>query len=197
MMAHVNTTGRHIQLYLVGDNPGLGGFGGRLREVSAQESAFFGNIFAQNPQNYYCHGWGFTNGVVEGRLGGGQGAVPYTDPFNGGLCSNNCTGSDNPNVGEGFKACNGWNHVITVWRTDANPQYDFEFDAQGWAPVSASSSMLQAATSTAKSQFGKQSLAITIPGLNGGSRRIEAATSLIPSGSACSFKLWVPRIRGW
>jgi hypothetical protein len=73
--------------------------------------------------------------VVAGRIGAGQGAVPYSNPYgNGALCKNNCTGqwsggqrdtSGNLLDPDGYQACSGYNNMITVWRNNTyTPQFD-------------------------------------------------------------------------
>ena len=115
MLAHVNTSGVHIPLWIVGDNSVLGW--GLDSDYPYEEGSFFGNIFVSPPNAFYCNGKDFDVGVVPGRLGAGLGDAPYTDPFWGtGYCRDNCTPADIPNQNAGYKACMGYNHVITVWR---------------------------------------------------------------------------------
>jgi hypothetical protein len=49
--------------------------------------------------------------------------MPYANPFGTtyAACTtptttNRCSVADYPSQGDGYKACNGWNHVVTVWR---------------------------------------------------------------------------------
>jgi hypothetical protein len=115
MLAHVNTSGQHIGLWLDSDNPAIGW--GRNNNFPYQEGSFFGNIFANPPQAYFCNGKDFELGVVPGRLGVGQAGAPYVNPFPGsGYCQDACTPADAPHVGDGYKACKGFPHVVTVWR---------------------------------------------------------------------------------
>jgi hypothetical protein len=115
MLAHVNTSGVHIPLWVVGDNPVLGW--GLSSAYPYEEGSFFGNIFVSPPQAYYCNGKDFDVGVVPGRLGAGLGDAPYRDAFGGtGYCNANCTPADIPDQNAGYKACMGYNHVFTVWR---------------------------------------------------------------------------------
>src|SRR6185503_2625163 len=108
MMAHVNTTGQHVNLWL--DSPtGLGL--GTSNAYPIQESAFFGNIFVSPPKNYFCNGRDWDRGPVAGRLAGG----PYVNPYGtNALCANNC--SSVGTFGEAFGACGSYSKVITVWR---------------------------------------------------------------------------------
>jgi hypothetical protein len=79
------------------------------------------------PKGYFCNGKDFNSGTVPGRLGVGQSNAPYTDPFGSpGPCASYCTASSakTNNVADGFSACNGYTHVVTVWRNfDVNTQY--------------------------------------------------------------------------
>ena len=54
VLAHVNTTGQHIQLWLDSDVPSIGW--GRSTDYPYQEGSFFGNIFESPPKAYYCDG---------------------------------------------------------------------------------------------------------------------------------------------
>jgi limonene-1,2-epoxide hydrolase len=49
-----------------------------------------------------------------------QTGTPYVNPFGtaNAACATNyrCAASDTPYNNDGFKACNGWNNVVTVWR---------------------------------------------------------------------------------
>ena len=119
MLAHVNTSGVHIPLWVVGDNPLLGW--GLSSLYPDEEGSFFGNIFVSPPEAFYCDGKDFDVGVVPGRLGAGLGNAPYSNPFGGaGYCRDHCTPADIPNQNAGYKACMGYNHVFTVWR-NPNP----------------------------------------------------------------------------
>jgi len=62
---------------------------------------------------YYCDGKDFATGVVQGRIGANGTTGPYTGR---GYCRNACTPQDIPNQNDGYKACQGFNHVVTVWR---------------------------------------------------------------------------------
>jgi hypothetical protein len=138
-MAHVNTTGQHIGLWMVGSDPHVGW--GYTYAYPYQEGSFFGNIFTSSPKAYYCNGNDFDSGVVPGRLGAGQVGAPYADPFGSpGLCRTSCTPSTGtaahlditsnyPSViggmaSDGYTACNGYTNVLTVYRNfDAATSY--------------------------------------------------------------------------
>ena len=124
MMAHVNTKGQHIGLWMVGPSPALGW--GYTSDYPYQEGSFFGNIFVSPPVANYCNGSDFNSAVVPGRLGAGQVGSPYKNPFPGtGRCSDNCVGVTgythwdavgNPDVPDGFTKCGTRSRVITVYR---------------------------------------------------------------------------------
>jgi ricin-type beta-trefoil lectin protein/GLTT repeat-containing protein len=155
LMAHVNTAGVHIPIWLDSSATAIG-WGTDLGYPS-QEGTFFGNILATGwlsglgmptvnaPAAFYCDGDSFlagTQGVVAGRLGQGQNNAPYTNPYasSGSLCYYNggsvpqwSAGSTNPDgsrkPADGYKAIGAsgytFNHAITVWR---NPTYVPVFD---------------------------------------------------------------------
>jgi hypothetical protein len=131
MMAHVNTTGRSIQMWMVGESPALGW--GYDRAYPFQEGAFFGNIFVSPPAAYYCNGRSIGRGVVPGRIGATQTGSPYQNPFaDPGMCASACVPSASSHFeakltpliashgSDGYTSCATWNHVVTVYR---------EFDA--------------------------------------------------------------------
>lgn len=128
MLAHINTAGVHIPLWVVSQDASVGW--GLSSLYPNQEGSFFGNIFVTGAHGtdpnkvaaYYCNGKSYNVDTVPGRIGAYQVGAPYVDPFGGGngYCKDYCTAADNPNAGSGFKACNGWNHVMTVWRQASN-----------------------------------------------------------------------------
>jgi hypothetical protein len=138
MMAHINTAGVHIPLWVVAQNPAVGW--GLDPGYPNQEGSFFGNIFGLGCHGtdqskvaaFYCNGRAYDKDVVPGRIGANQNNAPYTDPFTqGGLyqnypgasgtgfCADYCTASDYPYGSSGYKACGGWNNVITTYRQAA------------------------------------------------------------------------------
>jgi hypothetical protein len=134
-MAHVNTTGRHIALWL--DSPVTIGYG-RSNAYPMQEGAFFGNIFITPPQAYYCNGYDYDRGPAAGRIGANQSGSPYWDPFSGaGLCKDNCSVVG---YGDAFGSCGGNNNVVTVYRdfdpgvpyTICNKWDNMCLDVQNW-----------------------------------------------------------------
>jgi hypothetical protein len=118
MVAHINTAGIHVPLWIVADpsyQPQIGW--GLSASYPAQEGSFFGNIFVSPPVMYYCNGRNYNVDVVPGRVGSGNTNAPYVDPWGyNTYCDKYCTASDYPNTTSGYKACAGYNAVITVWR---------------------------------------------------------------------------------
>src|SRR5262249_9800887 len=108
-----------------------------------QEGSFFGNIFITGGHGYtqgkgaafYCNGKAYDKDTVPGRIGANQVYAPYTDPIvmnafyqnytsasGTSYCSDYCTPADGDDANSGYKACGGWNNVITTYRkvdTDA------------------------------------------------------------------------------
>ena len=124
LLAHVNTSGVHIPIWLDSE----GGIGwGQNTSFPYQEGSFFGNVFVNPPKGYFCGGKDFGAGTVPGRLYGNQSNPPYMDPFGTpGPCAPSCTPSSakTNNVADGFSSCYGYTHVVTVWRNfDVNTQY--------------------------------------------------------------------------
>jgi hypothetical protein len=117
MLSMVNVTGVHYPIWLDAQNAAVGW--GTDPKFTNQEGSFFGNLFQTPFAAYYCGGKSFGVGPIPGRIGSPQQAtadVPYTDIYGSGVhCSKYCTPADYPHAGDGFKACSGWNQVITVW----------------------------------------------------------------------------------
>jgi len=152
MMAHINTAGIHVPLWLDASHSSIG-WGLDKTNFPFNEGTFFGNIIGTGdlayaskpgvtgPVAYFCDGAGFTagsSGVVAGRLGAGQANSPYVNPFgNGVLCKNTNAvpqytyGTGGQSDPDGYKALytsggTAWNDAITVWR---NNNYTPVFDA--------------------------------------------------------------------
>jgi hypothetical protein len=120
LMAHVNTTGVHIPLWMTSPLSKIGW--GQSPNFPTQEGTFFGQLMVVNGSNkldaYYCDGPNVAENTVPGRLGRQSGA-PYENAFpgNGGKCN---SGSNCTMTADGATSCtaNGykWNSPITVWR---------------------------------------------------------------------------------
>jgi hypothetical protein len=118
MVAHINTAGINVPLWVVADpsyHPQIGW--GLSTAFPNQEGSFFGNIFQSPPKMYYCNGRNFDVNAVPGRIGYDLSTKPYVNPFGyNARCDSYCTASDYPNGTSGYKACSGYNGVFTVWR---------------------------------------------------------------------------------
>ena len=140
MMAHINTAGVHVPLWVVAQPTNVGW--NLDPEYPNQEGSFFGNIFLTGAHGYdstkvaafYCNGNAYDTATVPGRIGADQVGAPYTDPFltggwyapysntgtvGSGACTDYCTAADYPNNAAGFKACSGWNNIVTTYRKAA------------------------------------------------------------------------------
>src|SRR6185436_7405222 len=110
LLAHVNTSGKHIPIWL--DSESAIGWG-QDTSYPYQEGSFFGNVFVNPPKGYYCGGKDFDAGTVPGRIGAGQSYAPYYDPFGTpGPCAPSCTASSatTNGVADGFSTCYGYTH---------------------------------------------------------------------------------------
>ena len=136
LMAHVNSTGFHVPLWLDGNAANVGW--GQNPTYPKQEGTFFGNIFVNPPEGYYCEGEGFSSngvGVVAGRINGGDSTI-YRNPFGYGVMCKNTSGavpvySTGNSVPDGFSQItynHAWAHPITVWRgTTYSPQFSPDY----------------------------------------------------------------------
>lgn len=137
MMAHINTAGIHVPLWVVAQNSTVGW--ALDPAYPNQEGSFFGNIFITGAHGidptkiapFYCDGSAYDHNIVPGRIGSVQTGAPYTNPYmpgglyanatssTSGFCSAFCTPSDYPYTMSGYKACSGWNNVLTTYRQAA------------------------------------------------------------------------------
>jgi hypothetical protein len=134
LLAHVNNSGLHVGIWLVGPDNGIGW--GTSPDFPYQEGTYFGNLFAQNMPGNYCAGKNLAAGDAKGRLGnpfGNNGAImnsPYGWQYDGAsgqnvpsYCSGFCTAQN-----DGFSSCpdgspqapysagHAWTHPVTVYR---------------------------------------------------------------------------------
>ena len=140
MLAHVNNSGLHVGIWLVGPDSGIGW--GSSPDFPYQEAAYFGNLFAQNMPGNYCTGKNMGAGDSKGRLGspfGNNSAImnaPYGWQWDGASQQNvpsYCVNPLNASPGciaqnEGFSSCadpspqlpytagHVWHHPVTVYR---------------------------------------------------------------------------------
>jgi len=201
LMAHVNTAGISIPIWLDAANPAIGW--GQNASYPNQEGTFFGNIMRTNPTSgvvdaYYCDGSGFNTSVVPGRLGGYQSYAPYRNYFGAGaLCSASCKHSmqETGGVPDGYTACATWDKTITVWRrnvtslpTEAGAvQFDFEGSTQGWSGPALTAS-------TAVKLNGQYALAAPLAGAGTFLIRTYAFATPPPPGAVVTMHVWIPTV---
>jgi hypothetical protein len=120
MIAHINTAGVSVPLWLVADSKEQPQIGWGLdAEYPHQEGAYFGNIFESPARLYYCNGRDWTIAPPPGRLGDpDMTEPPYVNPYGADApCSAHCATPPSPYQTSGYGACTGGNSkVITVWR---------------------------------------------------------------------------------
>jgi hypothetical protein len=134
LLAHVNNSGMHVGIWLVGPDSGIGW--GTSPDFPYQEGTYFGNLFANNMPGNYCAGKNLAAGDAKGRLGnpfGNNGVImnsPYGWQYDGAsgqnvpsYCAGFCTAQN-----EGFSSCqdpspvspytagHAWTHPVTVYR---------------------------------------------------------------------------------
>ncbi len=138
MLAHVNNSGVHVGIWLVGPDNGIGW--GTSPDYPYMEAAYFGNLFMASPKGNYCAGNNLSAGASLGRLGGSFGTgggvlnspygtqwdsvnnqnVPayctfassnYCTPQNGGFAS--CS---DPSPQTPYTSGHAWTHPVTVYR---------------------------------------------------------------------------------
>jgi hypothetical protein len=137
MLAHVNNSGLHVGIWLVGPDTGIGW--DTSSNYPYQEGAYFGNIFAPNPHGNYCGGANLSAGAAKGRMGNAiVNSSILTSPYGtqwDSVTSQNvpvfcANGTQNycASSGGGFTSCqdggpttpystgHSWQHVVTVWR---------------------------------------------------------------------------------
>ena len=92
MLAHVNNSGMNIDIWL--DSEGAIGWG-TSPDFPYQEGSFFGNLFPNPWQGFYCNGKGYDAGSVPGRLGAPIASNVYVNPYGGNVecgASGQCSG---------------------------------------------------------------------------------------------------------
>jgi hypothetical protein len=67
MLAHVNNSGLHVGIWLVGPDTGIGW--GASPNYPYKEAAYFGNLFTSNMPGNYCAGKDMGSGDAMGRIG--------------------------------------------------------------------------------------------------------------------------------
>ena len=218
MLAHVNTAGIHVPIFIVAQNSALGW--GQDPNFPNQEGTFFGDVFDLNNTGivdaYYCSGPGFDKNVVEGRIGANQVGAPYRNLFASGYCHiNGCLASDakTNNVADGYKMCvmgvgptTAWNETITVWRQNKSfnasgqvvsgrtadgrtVRYDFEAGVDGW--TAGNTQLVLSSSNQTVAQTGSKFLKATYAS-GAGTLRIQGPSNLaLPAGTKVSFYLYL------
>jgi hypothetical protein len=197
LMAHINTSGKHIPLYLDGPNP-LGW--GRSNAYPIQEGTFVGDLFTSPPVARYCGGRGFGSNVVAGRIGDdNQHGQPYSvmrSSSGDTSCDVVCTGNAS---GDGYTNCGGMaGNPITVWRQlAAPPAIGFEGNTGGFNAQSGDQPL---ALSVASDRFveGSHSLLATINAKGSGVASIQTnAPASIHANQTLTVFLNVPTGTNW
>jgi hypothetical protein len=143
LMAHVNTAGVHIPIWLDAPMPAVGW--GRAPNFPNQEGTFYGDIFQHDATGlaeaygtgsgldaFFCNGPGMASNVVPGRLGATQVGSPYINPSGlyrlcGGLSAGvgplaaytwSTTGDGLASATFGTPYYRHFNFPVTVWRTN-------------------------------------------------------------------------------
>lgn len=116
LLAHLNTTGVHVPIFLVGSAEAFPSIGPSLDmdNFPRQEAAFYGNLFISPPVAYQCEGGQMLPNFIDGRAGS-PGDKQYADT---GRCVNVCNefyGIHNGDEPDGFAACQGFRNVLTVY----------------------------------------------------------------------------------
>ena len=139
LMAHLNTAGVNVPIWLSSETPGIGW--GRNSSFPNMEGTFFGNLMGPGGDGkvpaYFCEGAGFGNGIVPGRLGAKQSNSAYRNPWgDGAKCDDHCTKHSS---GDGYTECFGYTNPVTVWRAasynpvfDPNYRYTFKSSSSGF-----------------------------------------------------------------
>jgi hypothetical protein len=221
MLAHVNTAGVHIPIWLVSDTSTAIGWG-QDPNYPNQEGTFFGNIFQTNTAGhvdaYYCNGPGFDKDVVPGRLGATQTNAPYRNTFSSLYCHfNGCVQSAHltNSVPDGYKACsmgdgakNSWSNMVTVWRQ--NTAYDgagnvipgqtangrtvrYDFENGSLEGWTTNGGFTLSSTTSYHPQTGLSSLKADYASTNAATLRIQGPSGLsLAAGTQVSLYAYIP-----
>jgi len=172
LMAHINTSGQHIPIWLDGLSP-VGW--GRNASYPIQEGTFVGDLFASPPIARYCGGRGYGSNIVAGRIGDtSQQGEPYSVIVgNSGStrCDDNCARDPS---GDGYTSCLSIpGQAITVWRQlSVTPNFSFESNMGGFT-LASGSPPTQLSLSTDKHLDGSRSLLATINASGGGNLNLQ------------------------
>jgi hypothetical protein len=138
MLAHVNNSGLHVGIWLVGPDNGIGW--GYSPNYPYKEGAYFGNLFASNMPGSYCAGKDMGSGDAKGRMGSpfGNGGnilkAAYGEQYDLATAQNvpqYCVANNACTImNEGYSQCadysgshgGPWMHPVTVWRNFESTQ---------------------------------------------------------------------------
>lgn len=200
LMAHINTTGTHVPIWLDASAPSIGW--GRSTSYPIQEGTFLGDLFASPPVGRYCGGRGYGSNIVAGRIGDtGQTNEPYTVLHDATGTSTRCDDIcwRDPS-GDGYLSCGdvGNGKAITVWRQlTSAPDQSFESNLAGFA-LSSGSEPTTLALATDRALYGSHALKATIKANGTGSVVVSAPTpSTIQPGTTMTFFINVPTGTHW
>ena len=134
LLAHINTAGIHVPLWIVSSAPG-----GRLGPGSGVPEPG-GELLRQRVRarrarhrpdqgaDVLLHGREVQRQPARGphRLDADEPALRQSVRQHHASCSgaSRCAAADYPYQADGFKACNGWNNVVTVWRQNTIDDHD-------------------------------------------------------------------------
>jgi hypothetical protein len=199
LMAHINTSGQHIALWL--DGPAPVGWG-RNTTYPIEEGTFIGDLFASPPIANFCGGRGYGSNVVSGRIGAGQSNAPYkplknASKNNSDRCDDTCTMDPS---GDGYSSCTAvLGNPITVWRQFTSaPVVSFESGAQGFSN-SPSSQPTTLGLSTDQHLSGTRSLLLTVNARGAGNAYVELANpgTKVKPGKNMTFFINIPSGTNW
>jgi hypothetical protein len=200
MLAHINTSGQHIAIYLDGQAP-VGW--GRDPSYPVQEGTFLGDIFTSPPTARYCGGRGYGSNVVAGRIGANQNGAPYTVLTNPSTGSTRCddTCAMDPS-GDGYTNCAGVaGNPITVWRKFVSaPALSFETSTQGFTNNGAGSPLYTTVgLSSAEHLSGTRSMLLTVNATKAGNAYVQLTNpgTLVRAGKNMTFFIKIPTGQNW
>jgi hypothetical protein len=200
LMAHINTTGQHIPIWLDASAPAIGW--GRNSAYPVQEGTFVGDLFASPPTARYCGGRGYGSNVVAGRIGDtGQSGEPYQVMIasNGSTsCEASCARDA---TGDGYTACLAAGisgNPITVWRQFiTSPNISFEGNTGNFMLASGSQPTTMS-VATDRSIHGTRSLLSTVNATSAGNANLylDNPSGVVPGKSFTVF-VDVPQGSNW
>jgi hypothetical protein len=199
LMAHINTTGNHIAIWLDAAANSIGW--GRSSSYPVQEGTFVGDLFRSPPVGRYCGGRGYGSNIVAGRIGDtGQGTVPYQVVVadNGSTrCDASCS---RDSTGSGYTACadGGLGGTpITVWRQFISPpDISFESNVAGFV-VGPGSQPTTLSASWDSAIDGSRSLLANISAPAAGDTFIQLSEAKVVPGKDLTIFFRIPVTTSW